>query len=117
MKCLLPRVFYLFIPAVLFVGSALAQTASISGRVQSGEKPLPFSSVKLEGKPSGLTADSAGSFTINRLLPGTYVINVSMAGYKPERKTIILSADEEKLVDFNLSATRSELTEVVVTGT
>ena len=43
-----------------------AQTAAISGKIFTGEKPLELISVSLKGTPHGTLTDSTGHFTLKK---------------------------------------------------
>jgi len=77
---------FLFVIALIFKVSAMAQTGVISGRVFDAinNDPLPFSNVILEGTDRGVVTDEEGRFQFDDLEPGLYRVQASFIGYKPK---------------------------------
>ena len=95
-----------------------AQTATVSGTVvdAAGAAPMPGVNVGIEGTVFGAATDAGGSFTIENIPPGRYVIVASSVGYEPSRRTVQLSAGETATIRFTLRMTDVELQEVEVVG-
>jgi len=92
---------------------AFAQQKAVSGRVtdESGN-PIPFASITLKGKKSGVTADADGNYIINNVKPGDILV-ISALGRSP--KEVSVGAGNMPLVALDRSA-NANLQEVVVTG-
>ncbi|QPH41851.1 TonB-dependent receptor [Pedobacter endophyticus] len=89
------------------------QFATIKGKIKTADgKPASFISVGLKGKGQGTTSDETGSYTINRVKPGTYMIKVSAVGVNPIEKTVTVTSEETKIVDFVIVQNSTELSEV-----
>src|SRR5687767_245818 len=108
---------YLLVIGLTYSSPIFAQSGTITGVVAGGSKPLAFSSLTVDNKRSGVVSDSAGNYSITGLTLGTHTIAVSALGYKPEKKTILLTQHDSLVVDFDLKHVDKELKEVVVTGT
>ena len=105
------------IACLLTVGTAFAQTGSISGTVtdaQSGNV-LPGANVQIEQMQRGSPVNSQGEYEITDIPAGTYTVTVTFIGYNESSKTIELSAGEGATLDFALQP-GVDLGEVVVTA-
>src|SRR5436190_8733508 len=75
----------------LVLGSAFSQTADIRGFVyfnESAEAAI-YTSVYLKGTTYGSTTDLNGFFSISRIPPGTYTLQVTSVGYDTIRVDIM----------------------------
>jgi len=96
---------------------AIAQTASVSGKIISEGKPVEFANVFLQGTQLGSATDITGNFKISNIPTGTYKVRVSCVGFNNTEKTITLKEEENAKLNFDLSAFQNSLDEVVVSGT
>jgi outer membrane receptor for ferrienterochelin and colicins len=103
----------------VFISLSLsAQQGSISGIIKSGDTPLEFASVGLEGTAFGSSTNAKGYYKINNIPYGTYTLQVSVIGFETQTKKVVLSAANPTLkINFLLSETAAEVGEVVVSGT
>ena len=111
MKNLFTALFALLLPVL-----ASAQF-SITGKItdqQSGEA-LPGATISLENALFSAITNVNGAFQFKNLKAGNYTIKVSYQGYKPEQKTISLSANST--ADFALSINTIISEEVTVSAT
>lgn len=93
------------------------QFATIKGTIKTADgKPAPFISVGLKGKGQGSTSDEKGSFTINRVKPGSYVIVASAVGIKAAEQNVTIAAGETKTINFMLQETDEALEEITIAG-
>ncbi len=107
-----------FTVAILFFSlAANAQTATLTGQITDGGNPIIFANVILEGNIYGAATDTSGYYIIENIPAGRYRVTVSVIGYNDVEKTITLSANEKKTMDFEISHSSLSLDEVVVTGT
>ena len=90
---------------------------NIKGKVvdaYNGE-PLVGATVTLTGTKKVALVKLDGTFSFKNLIPGTYKINVSYAGYKVGNETSVTAvANTTKTIDFNLESTSSELSSLTV---
>ena len=107
----------LLIPEIAF--------AQIQGAVRdTSNQPVPFANVLLLNQKdstvaTGLMASDEGTYSITTFKPGTYIIGVSMLGYKPaysppfvikssnehrHNEPIFVEADSHQLEDVNVVA-------------
>ncbi|MBH8557774.1 TonB-dependent receptor [Hymenobacter negativus] len=103
---------------ILFTLPALAQTTfSIRGRVLdkvTGET-LPGATVQVtgNGKNTGAGADADGSYKVSNLPAGTYTVQASFIGYKPNTQTVKIST-QSVVASFTLASDNASLDEVQV---
>lgn len=89
----------------------------ISGSVvdKATQKPLPLTSIVLEGTDKGTVADSNGLFRITGIELKTYNISFSLTGYKKlTLYNVIINAGNEITFNAELEPDAGELTEVIV---
>ena len=97
---------------MLLVGTSLAQSNKISGRVVASDDKLPLSgvSVSIKGKTAGTQTAANGTFSIDAAKGETIVI--SFIGYQSQEIKVGSSAT----LDIQLSSDAAKLGEVVVVG-
>lgn len=108
------------------LGTAAAQqdsagahdSSAIVGRIVARQThdPLASAQVAVVGTERTTTADSSGHFTLARLGPGTFRIEIRAVGYAPGFWRIPLSARQVVTRVFELDLLPYELPEVVVKG-
>jgi len=86
------RTFPTMLLALVASATALAQTASVTGRITDPSGALvPEATVTVESVETGLRttvqSNEQGYYNIPSLLPGAYNFSVSKAGFKPLRQT------------------------------
>jgi outer membrane receptor for ferrienterochelin and colicins len=101
----------------LAVQLALAQTASISGKIISEGKPVEFANVVLKGSQIGAATDTSGRYQIKNISAGIYQLEVIAIGFAKVSKNVTIKANENLQLNFDLTGNQSLLNEVVVTGT
>lgn len=94
-----------------------AQTASISGKVTTKNDPVAFANVFIKGTQLGSSTDIDGNFVIKNIPSGTVTVVVSSLGFDREEKTITLAANENAVLNFDLTENDATLDEVVISGT
>ena len=93
-----------------------AQTAIISGKVASGNKPIAFVSVRLAGTGFGALTDSLGNFIIRNIPEGIYKLQATLIGYDTLEKAFSLKSEDKMTFNIQLTVSIKTLNEVVVTG-
>jgi len=97
---------------------AFAQTQiQISGTVQEEDtsEPLAFCRIRLDSTSIGSMSNDEGGFTLSAP-PGTYTLIAYFVGYKPWKKTIILTAGNP-IVDLDIKLQLNDLIEeILITG-
>jgi len=101
---------------LLVPGLALAQEATITGRVtsESTGEPLPGANVVVEGEQIGVATRRNGGYTLN-VSPGTYTLRVTFVGYQDASAEVEVDAGETIRQNFDLQQ-GSRLEKLVVTG-
>ncbi len=105
------------IVCLLAIGTAFAQSGSLSGTVtdaQSGEV-LPGANVVIQDLQRGAPVNAEGEYEITDIPAGTYTVNVTFIGYNESSKTVEISAGESVTLNFALQG-GVDLGEVVVTA-
>lgn len=92
----------------------------VSGVIRDAEtrEPLIGCNVLLVGTTAGASTDIDGTFFILNIPPGEYDVHASMLGYRGvTQRGVVVNAGRTTVVDFSLSSTIIEQTEVVVEAT
>jgi len=95
------------------------QIATITGKVtdaRTGE-PIPLASVRVEGTQLGGVSADDGTYRIARVPAGAHTIVARRVGYSPGSKPVTVEAGGAVTLDFALTASATELEQIVVTGT
>ena len=100
-------------------GTALAQQATVTGRVtdSTSHQPVVQAKVFVGGTTQRTLTDQQGRFRLDNVAPGQVSIRVEYIGYKPTTKTVTAQAGETATVDFALLFAPIGLDAVVVTAT
>ena len=106
----------LFLLAVATVPCQLWAQNMLTGKVFEKNKltPVPNASIYIEDLKVGAVSDSLGTYTINRLPEGTFVVSVHILGYTVKAERITVKGNVVK--DFSMQASPFEEQEVVITG-
>jgi hypothetical protein len=78
------------------------ETGSIHGRVVAGGVGLSGASITSARLPETTSGDD-GAFELDAVPPGTHVLKVVLAGYKPLERTVNVKAGDEARVTFELT--------------
>ncbi len=102
----------------MFTVSGMAQqTGTIKGRIINGnEEPMPSINVGLIGTHLGDATDSNGTFIIQNVPVGEYLLKISAVGFEDEKKQISLQPGETITVNVVLYEGNLRLPEIVVNG-
>ncbi len=82
---------------------------------ESGE-PVVYANIQLMGTASGTISDDRGSYSIKKIIPGTYKIRVTFVGYSDSEATINVSAGSVITQDFRIILASIWGEEVIVTA-
>ena len=101
------KLLYALVVLVMCVGSAIAQSGEIQGKVINGKgEGIPFANVVVYKNgvlETGATTDFDGKYSISALEPGTYDVEASYVGLKQRLTNIVVSNGIVFLPDFTLS--------------
>jgi len=109
---------FTFLLGVLFTSEIIAQNASIRGFVYEEEtgEPVIFTNVVLKGTTFGASTDVNGYFSITKITPGTYTLNVSFLGLETYEEQITLKKDEVINKKIFLKKSSIQISEFEVSG-
>ncbi|HAO50867.1 MAG TPA: TonB-dependent receptor [Runella sp.] len=101
---------------------AQSQTASISGKVAENQQAIEFASVSLAKLPDSTKvlffteSDSLGKYHFENVPYGSYILKVSLIGYKTYQKKLDIASGTHSLGEIELQADTKLLNEVQVTA-
>ncbi len=101
---------FLFLSSFLFGQTVTGNITTKKGKV------IPFAFIYVKGKNNGTSSDINGFYKLENV-SGNITIEVSYQGYRKANKTITVSKNENKALDFILIEDQLGLEEVVVTAT
>lgn len=88
----------------------------IEGVVKDGEgRPMPYTTVYVEGTTRGTTTDTEGRYRLN-VVAGDITLVATMLGYGQESSTLSADAGSSHVVDFALEPTSTDIDQVVVSA-
>ncbi len=113
MKIFVFLLLFVFFPQLIFSQSG------IKGQIMFEKKPLEYANIKLNKTNKTTISNALGAYIFNSIAAGNYEVIVSYAGFKTQRKNIIITDSIQVTLDFNLTKNTEEnaLDEVVVSGT
>lgn len=105
--------------SVLLPGALLAQTGTISGRVTDAATKLPISEARVVIAGTGFEAQTngGGEYRLVNVRPGPVAVRVFRIGFQSKADTVRVVSGQTATLDFRLTQSVVNLTEVVVTGT
>ena len=109
---------YVLILVLFLPASMWAQTGTIRGFVYdkiSGE-PIIFTNVILKGTTIGAATDVNGYYSISKITPGTYTLQVTFLGYDTARKEVSIQRDQILTEKLFLGKSSIEIKEFEVRG-
>ncbi|GAB2531827.1 TonB-dependent siderophore receptor [Spirosoma aerophilum] len=118
MKALFTRSLYILAVLSLLTHSLKAQNqGSLTGVVRTSDgHPAPFVSIGIKEIRKGSTTAEDGSFHLKGITEGSYTLRVTSIGLQTIEKLITVKAGQPTTVDFVLTETTAQLSEVVVVG-
>lgn len=75
---------------------------SISGTVTASDEPVQYAIIKLVPLNEQKLTNENGFFRVNKLLPATYEITVTVTGYKPKQEKVMLT-NKDLIIDFRFT--------------
>ncbi|RZJ91916.1 MAG: PEGA domain-containing protein, partial [Hymenobacter sp.] len=106
-------------PAVALSGRGAEAVAdgTISGRVIDDKgQGIPGVTVLVEGTTLGVSTNSDGTFTIQRVPAGPHTLVISFVGYTTVRRAVTSVAGQDANVSVALAESATSLNEAVVVG-
>ncbi|MCT4602809.1 MAG: TonB-dependent receptor, partial [Marinifilum sp.] len=112
------RIYFVAIMLLISVTFANAQNAVLKGVVtqKSNQQAMPGASVYFSGTTTGTATNNKGEYKIKNLKPGDYDLVVSFSGYSRQKQKITLK-EGVNVLNFAMVESKSQLGEIVVTGT
>ena len=103
-----------FLPA----RSAVAQTGTVTGRVEDERGGgISGAQVFLVRPAIGTQTGADGSYSLRQVPAGTHTVGVRMVGFRPDSASVTVQAGGTATQDFTLARDPLQLQEMVVTGT
>jgi len=125
-SCLISRIGFVAIIFLFQITNSWAQydAVTLSGLVKEpAGTPLPFANVVLRSLPdsafkAGTITNENGRFTLSRIAPGNYLLDVSSTGFQKIRVPLFVGSitDVIELRPVEMKETESVLKEVTITG-
>jgi outer membrane receptor protein involved in Fe transport len=103
---------------VFLCTSLFANASNLKGRVndKTNDEPLVGATVYLKNTPHGTSVALDGTFLLKGISSGSYIVVVSMVGYKQIEKPVEVTEGKDQNMTFSLEENANELGEIIVTG-
>jgi len=108
--------YFIFLSCLFFLTNSYAQNNSISGKILSNGKALPFANVYLKNSNLGTSSDENGFYKIKNIPKRKFTIIISSLGYQKKSVQINFKENQQIKRTFSLSETKS-LEGIVISGT
>ena len=108
--------YFIFLSCLFFLTNSYAQNNSISGKILSNGKALPFANVYLKNSNLGTSSDENGFYKIKNIPKRNFTIIISSLGYQKKSVQINFKENQQIKRTFSLSETES-LEGIVISGT
>jgi TonB-linked SusC/RagA family outer membrane protein len=96
---------------------AAAQSGSITGKITAVNGQVLPARILVVGTNLTTQAGPDGRYTVRNVPPGTAEVRAMHIGYQAPKKSVRVVEGQEATLDFEMTATAVELTEVVITAT
>jgi len=107
--------FLLISPFFVFSQNDKKNWGAVSGNISTADgQPAPYVSVLIKDTRQGTMTDEEGNFKIEKIKPGIYTLNVSLAGYIDSTINVEIKQNETSLLKIKLKGTYAELKTVIV---
>ncbi|WP_163400185.1 TonB-dependent receptor [Flavobacterium fluviatile] len=107
---------YLFL-TILIISAKSIFAQNISGKVERSFSANQESTIRLLNTDFKTQTDSLGFYQLQNIPKGTYKIQVTSTGFKPQTQKISIGDEQDLILNFELHEDKNELNEVVVSGT
>ncbi|WP_439883115.1 TonB-dependent receptor [Pontibacter sp. MBLB2868] len=111
------KISYTVLWILLIPAFCVAQTGSITGKIEAKGQNVTYATVILKGTKWGASTDEKGKYVIYSVPPGKYGLIVSAIGYKPLEVTVTITENTQTVQDLVIEEVNATLNEVVVTAT
>lgn len=102
---------------ILAIPSLLAGQGSIRGTVTTSDgRPEPGASVHVTGTALGAIVDSSGTYRVNRVPAGRYLVRIVKLGFAADSASVVIVSGQTAVYDAKLRASAAVLGSVVVTA-
>ena len=99
--------YFIFLSCLFFFTNSYAQNNSISGKILSNGKALPFANVYLKNSNLGSSSDENGFYKIKNIPKRKFTIIISSLGYQKKSVQINFKENQQIKRTFSLSETES----------
>jgi outer membrane receptor for ferrienterochelin and colicins len=103
--------------ALLLFMIGFCRAASVSGYVSSGDEPVAFAVVGVEGTSLSCVTDTNGFYRINGIQAGNVLLRIQCINYLSRSVNLNLTQDENRRLNIILESSNATVDEVVITGT
>lgn len=104
-----------FITTICANAFAQSDLGTVSGRIiNADQEAMKGASITLQDTDLGTITDADGHFTLSGITPGQYILSVSNIGYTAYTQRLRISKGKNTFLNLQLSESRQELEEVVV---
>lgn len=93
------------------------QTGTISGKITSEKKCVPYVNISINSNKYQTQSDSLGHFKFKDIATGNYKIRISDLEFQSTSRNIAIQSKENLIINFDLTRAENSINEVVISGT
>jgi outer membrane receptor for ferrienterochelin and colicins len=101
----------------IWLGSLCAQNGILTGKITSGNQPVPFALCAIEAQNLMAVADESGYFQLEKLPEGQHELSITCLGFLPKSQPFFLEKNSQAQIEITLEEAPFNLNAVVVSGT
>lgn len=108
---------YTLLIALFFTISAYAQNkpSTIIGTIKTSDnQPISYVNVGLKSTQKATATDTGGKYQISGVIPGKYILKISLVGTVAQEKHIEVQSGETLTIDFFITESAAQLDEVTI---
>lgn len=116
MKCFF-RLLILLLPICVFGNNNEPDFGIIKGQITTSDnKPASSVTLLLKGSNKYAITEEDGTFTIYKVTPGTYQLEVTLIGYETLVQEVVVEKNKTTAVALQLTLSNTQLQEVIITN-
>lgn len=108
---------FLLIPLFTFANEHENDFGSIRGKITTSDNKAAASvTVRVRGIDKNAITAEDGTFTISRVAPGAYELEISLVGYEAQLQSVTVEKNKTAAINIQLQVSNTQLQEITVTS-
>jgi iron complex outermembrane receptor protein len=108
---------FLLIPLFTFASEHENDFGSIRGKITTSDHQAAASvTVRVRGTDKNAITGEDGTFTIGRIAPGAYELEISLVGYEAQVQSVTVERNKTAAINIQLQVSNTQLQEITITS-